>query len=266
MAALPLIAEISIRLKSQHTGVEFGFFPNKNTAVMYYAILLAIILTQLSKSRSHPYLFVFLSLAFQKLGAILSSSAAVLLVYRNKTIKLLPIIILTATPIAVLLFYVGALDRVTEVITGLYRLLKINNLNEISRMDYGAIAYELGSSDLSAVFRIKHWSEILDYYFSQDIATILFGYGARQTLTLTSAGLMPHSDIIRLLCEMGMLILISYIYVFYLLLKRQRDKYMTIALTIVFFYYFSENLIDNFISMYLIHVIAGTKSHEISHG
>lgn len=77
---------------------------------------------------------------------------------------------------------------------------------------------------------------------------------------------MPHSDMIRVLCELGAVLFSLFLYLYYSLYRHLRCNHLKVALLLVVLYYFSENLIDNFISMYLLHLMVGVKDYEDDYG
>lgn len=262
----PLIVELLGGSRVYYSGIKFGYFPNKNTAVLYYSVITAIFLSQSRISDKYAPCFIFLALLFQKLGALLSVSLAILYVYIKTIARYLPLLAVSGVLVVAGLFSFGVFDRVLEVVDGLYQLYSYNSFIEVADMSYADIVAETGSKDLSAVFRLKHWAEIIAYYSSQGPGTLLFGYGARYSMVFTTEGLMPHSDMIRVLCELGAVLFSLFLYLYYSLYRHLRCNHLKVALLLVVLYYFSENLIDNFISMYLLHLMVGVKDYEDDYG
>lgn len=256
---MPLVVELLGGSKINVNGSEFASFPNNNTAVMYYIILTGVVLEQFNKSSKYAILFFIITLFFQKIGAMLSVMTSFVVVYKIKFDKYLPFILISIVLLFSVVFSLNLLDRIIDVMSGLYNLIVNYSIAEISSMEYVRLLSETNSTDLSAVFRIRHWSEMFAYYTSQGIDTTLFGYGAKYTMIVTTENLMPHSDMMRVLCEFGLLSFILFISLYYLLFVNIISKHLKLSLLLVVFYYFSENLIDNFISMYLLHVIVGSK-------
>jgi len=266
MFLAPFFVEVLGGSKIYYSGVGFGFLPNNNTAVMYYVVLISIFLSQYKKDSRYSISFALVAILFQKLGSILSVAFSLIFVYFNKVFKYLPIIFISSSILFFFFYYFGFLDRIFEVLGGLLELYTYNSISDVSSMSYGQIAIELGSTDLSAVFRMKHWSEILSYYQSLGFSNYLFGFGARYSMIVTTEGLMPHSDIIRVLCELGLLLFVLFLTLYFYLYTNLKCVHLKTALLVVFLYYFTENLIDNFISMYLLHLIVGSNSFENNNG
>ncbi|MFM2587038.1 hypothetical protein [Vibrio sp. TBV020] len=223
---LPLLVEVLGGSRVYHSGISFGFFPNANTAVMYYSVLLAVYLNMAQKSSTQSMLFTAVALFFQKLGAMLAVACSLAIVHFKVIFRYLPVVVLATVIGGVAAHSMGLLDRVFEVLGGLIELYSYNSFYDVADMSYAEIIIEIGSTDLSAVFRLKHWSEIISHYLTQGVPTYLFGFGARESMVFTTEGLMPHSDIIRVLCELGVVLFLL------------------------------------FISMYLLHLMVGIKTNE----
>lgn len=124
-------------------------------------------------------------------------------------------------------------------------------------MSFSELVQLTGSTDLSAFFRLIHWSNVWELYSSGSIGTLLFGYGAGQTAPLTYAALVPHNDYLRVLVEYGPFNLV----IFVSFLLHIRNGLTTGATKVLFvvlcIYFFSENLLDNFTSMAIYFAYAG---------
>jgi hypothetical protein len=129
--------------------------------------------------------------------------------------------------------------------------------SQISSMSFAKLVQLTGSTDLSAFFRLIHWSNVLDLYSTGGIGTLLFGYGAGQTAILTYAALVPHNDYLRILAEYGpfnLIIFVSFLLYIRSGLTTGATKVLFVVLCI---YFFSENLLDNFTSMAIYFAYAG---------
>ena len=114
-----------------------------------------------------------------------------------------------------------------------------------------------GSTDMSAFFRIIHWTNMWGLYSTQGLSVILFGYGAGQTSILTYLPLPPHNDYLRVLAEYGLLsflVFVPFVISIVISLKQQAAKTI---FTVLLLYFLSENLLDNFTSMALFFSYAG---------
>jgi O-antigen ligase len=153
-------------------------------------------------------------------------------------------------------YALGAFDR---LLNGLESMVLIWSLNPstVARMTYRQLIELTGTTDLSAFFRIIHWTNILDYYSTHGIGVILFGYGAGQTGVVAYMPMPPHNDYLRVLAEYGLFsFLVFFVFVVSIVIsiKLQPAK---ILFTVLLIYFLSENLIDNFTSMALFFAYAG---------
>ena len=142
---------------------------------------------------------------------------------------------------------------------GLGSIVFIFNLDPstVLRLTYKQLVEMTGTTDLSAFFRIMHWSNIWELYSTQGLGTMLFGYGAGRTPHLAYFPYPPHNDYLRILAEFGafsLLIFILFVIHVACSIKLDAAKVLFIVLLI---YFFSENLIDNFTSMALFFAYAG---------
>jgi O-Antigen ligase len=247
---------------AETASVAVSFFPNANTAVMYYVVLIGLA-SSLFKKQAYAYLLFFVNaLFFQKLGAILATIVAIVITNFSLFKKHLIMVVVGVSIVLVLAFYSGAFDRLVKVSGDLWSLFSINTFQQIVDLSYGDLVEQLGTTDLSAIFRLKHWTEMAHIYTSQDIFVLLFGYGPGQTKLLTNALLPPHNDYMRILCEFGLLNFLLFIFYNLKLIQRIDNKTFKAAFLIILLYFFTENLIDNFISMFLLYSFAGFYLYE----
>jgi len=232
----------------------FAYLPNANTAVLYFSALLFAV-AKLYGDRIILFQFVN-ALLMNRIGAVLATVVAVCLwiafpLRRESIIGF--VVVGGAAAIGVLL---GAFDRAIGAIDNLLLVFSIEP-SRVYSMSFTELVQLTGSTDLSAFFRLIHWSNVLDLYSSGSIGTLLFGYGAGQTAPLTYAALVPHNDYLRVLAEYGPFNLI----IFASFLLHIRNGLTTGATKVLFvvlcIYFFSEILLDNFTSMAIYFAYAG---------
>jgi hypothetical protein len=90
-------------------------------------------------------------------------------------------------------FLLGAFDRAITAFDNLMLIYRVQP-STVSSMSFKELVQLTGSTDLSAFFRLIHWSNIWDLYSDRGIGTLLFGYGAGQTVVQTYLLLVPHND------------------------------------------------------------------------
>ena len=129
----------------------------------------------------------------------------------------------------------------------------------MSKVYYGQLASQVGSGDLSFLFRIKHWFNILSNNSESELIYWLFGHGNDSIIALTKAELRAHNDYIRIMFEVGMIYLVVFIIFNVYLIKKIGLNFYSLPFLIVLMYFFTENLIDNFLAMSLLYFFVGTK-------
>jgi hypothetical protein len=257
LAALPLIFKLIGETKV-YTGVEypdvFSYFPNTNTAALYFSALF-FALTPWFGNRVLVLQFVNAAV-MNRVGPALATIISVGL-WSMFPLRLQVLVVLFLLGLGCLVAYeLGALDR---LLTGLNSISLIWTLgpSTVVRMPTRELIELTGSTDMSAFFRITHWTNIWDIYSSQQIGGILFGYGAGQTGVLTVLPLPPHNDYLRVLAEYGLLNFLIFVpFVLSIALSIKQPAARTIF-TVLLIYFLSENLLDNFTSMALFFSNAG---------
>lgn len=232
----------------------FAYLPNANTAVLYFSALLFAV-AQVYGDRIILFQFIN-ALLMNRIGAMLATGVAVCLWIAFPLRKESIIGLFVIGGIGFIGFLLGAFDRALGALDNLWLVFSIEP-SEVSSMSFSELVQLTGSTDLSAFFRLIHWSNVWELYSSGSIGTLLFGYGAGQTAPLTYAALVPHNDYLRVLVEYGPFNLV----IFVSFLLHIRNGLTTGATKVLFvvlcIYFFSENLLDNFTSMAIYFAYAG---------
>jgi hypothetical protein len=257
LAALPLIFRV-VGQTHVYTSIEypdvFSYFPNTNTAALYFSalffalspwfgnrVLVAQFINAAIMNRVGPALATIVSIGLWSFFPLRPQVFVVL-------------ILLACASIAAHAF--GALDR---LLTGLNAIALIWSLDPstVARMTTKQLIDLTGTTDMSAFFRITHWTNIWQIYSSLGPGGILFGYGASQTGVLTVLPLPPHNDYLRVLAEYGLLNFLVFVVFVFSIVFSLKDRAAKIMYTVLLIYFLSENLIDNFTSMTLFFSYAG---------
>ncbi|MET3911295.1 hypothetical protein ABID59_005658 [Bradyrhizobium sp. S3.3.6] len=257
LAALPLLFKVVGQTKV-YIGIEypdvFSYFPNTNTAALYFSALFFALSPWLG---SKVLIAQFVNAAIMnRVGPALATIVAVGL---WSFFPLRPQVFVALFLLAIASFgayAVGALDR---LITGLNAIALIWSLDPgtVARMSTKQLIDLTGTTDMSAFFRITHWTNIWQIYSSLGIGGILFGYGASQTGILTVLPLPPHNDYLRVLAEYGLLNAMVFIVFVFGIMFSLKERAAKTMYTVLLIYFLSENLIDNFTSMTLFFSYAG---------
>lgn len=231
-----------------------SYFPNSNTAALYFSALFFTLSPWLGNK---VLVLQFMNaLLMNRVGPALATIVSIgmwsLFPLRKEVV--LAFIVIGIGGVGA--FAVGALDR---LMTGLDSIALIWNLgpNTIARTSYKQLVIMTGTTDLSAFFRVIHWSNIWDLYTSQGIGVILFGYGSGQTGYIASAPMPPHNDYLRILAEYGLFSCVIFVVFVASILASLKQQAPRILFTVLLIYFISENLVDNFTSMALFFAYAG---------
>lgn len=254
LAALPILFLASAQSKVYSQEYAFAYLPNANTAVLYFsAILFAL-------TRRHGNVIIMLQLVnaalMNKVGAVVATAVAIglwaVFPLRKQSVFAVVFLVLGAG----VTYLAGGLDRVITAYENVALIFSLQP-STVAGMSYKDLVQLTGTTDLSAFFRVIHWSNIWDLYTNGGLTTLLFGYGAGQTTPLTYAGLSPHNDYLRILAEYGPLNLLVFVgFLFYIVVALQHAA-ARVLFIVLMIYFFSENLIDNFTSIALYFAYAG---------
>jgi hypothetical protein len=232
----------------------FAYLANPNTAVLYFSALL-FATTQIYGNRNLLHQFVNAAV-MNKIGALVATVVAIglwmALPLRRETV----VALLAAAAGAVVAFELGAFARAIAAFDNLALVFQLKP-HTIASMSYKELVKLTGTTDLSAFFRLMHWSNIWELYSDQGLLTLLFGYGAGQTQILTHAGMVPHNDYLRILAEYGFLNFAVFVLFLFYVWRRLTASPANVLFVVLCIYFFSENLLDSFSSMALFFAYAG---------
>jgi hypothetical protein len=243
------------------------FFSNRNNVVAYCFVCF-FILFYLGKLGKYPHVIVifFVSL-FNTLGALLSYTISIFLSYSRFNFKML-LFITSVIIFSILLFNYSELaivERIKIAITGISQLFSHYSLSDMANVSYGDyVKLQGGSSDVSLFFRIKHWSEIVSIMLNGDLASFGIGSGMNASMALTSIGLVPHNDWLRILFELGLLNFLAFLILnlFIAFKIYYIDRFLFVVFITFNMYMFSENIINNFIITSMMYYTAGLISRS----
>jgi hypothetical protein len=128
---------------------------------------------------------------------------------------------------------------------------------------FGELVTKLGTTDLSFLFRLKHWLELWTIYQNGSLLNWLFGFGSGSSVELTRMRIVPHNDFIRYLFEFGVITLIGFCLLLFSIFRYLGRGWITVPLAAVALYFISENLINNFLAMVIFYFCAGTLAQRV---
>lgn len=225
-----------------------SIFANRNNAGLYLICLLSLYNTLRIKPLKNIFVYMISGISFATIGVFSSIAISTCLLIGNR--KQIAISFITIALMILLIHNISINNILIERIQAAIRnIIFIINGNINLESSYSEIVYRVNTTDLSVVFRLKHWEELLNMYINADFWNIIFGFGIGSSILLTAAQLAPHNDYLRLIFECGIISFFSFIsIIFYVIFKCGRRR-ESIPLLAVILYFFSENLIDNYIAM-----------------
>lgn len=237
-------------------GQVVGTFVNRNNASLYYLTLIAFFGALTGRSVSNIVAYLVAGMAFGTLGVLMAVLLSLLLSIGK--LRYLPHLLLVAVLSSALAFALPeewVLARLRRVVDS-YLLLVDGRIN-LRTVTYADLVLLLGTSDLSFIFRLKHWVDLLDLYATGTIYQQLFGFGAGSSIRLSAMHLVPHNDYVRYLFEFGAVTWAGFVIILTTSLTRLGRSWATAPLLGVAIYFFSENLINNFLAMIVFYFSLG---------
>jgi hypothetical protein len=128
------------------------------------------------------------------------------------------------------------------------------NLNTATYADLVRI---LNTTDLSFIFRLKHWLNLLNIFQNGSGFDWMFGFGIGSSVALSDIRLVPHNDYLRYLFETGYISLIGFTTIILTMIYNCGRRWESVPLFTVAIYFFSENLINNYLAMSIFYFCAG---------
>jgi hypothetical protein len=248
--------------KFKEEELSISIFANRNNAALY-ALVLSILFVILKISRRWIIFYlVAVSALFATLGVLAAVVLAMVIVQiRRRNIVYMTLYLMLAAVISLVLMStmpsLPIFERLLKLSEGLQYLYSSGQFGYLSQMSYGELSEIMGSSDVSFLFRIMHWTELLDIYSNGSFGTMLFGHGVGSSVRLTAAGLVPHNDYMRYLFECGFFAFMGFLILNLRIMKDVGSTYAAIPFMAIVIYFFSENLINNFLAMMLFYFFAG---------
>lgn len=255
---LPALVALALNWVGTPDG-QLGIFVNRNNAALYLVVLGNLMFLMGASVGVVVGVLTLSVLMFSTLGVVLAVIIA-LIISLNFT-RYLPAYLLAVGVGAVLMF--GPIElpigerlvNLREAISAITALRLWTELDQLSYADLYIITGE--NTDLSLFFRLKHWQDLIFAWTSEGWKHVVFGLGIGSSPMHTDIGLVPHNDYVRFLVEAGPLGLAGFVsLVGWLLWSIGRSAFLISTLAVAI-YFFTENLVDNFVSMTLFYWFAG---------
>jgi hypothetical protein len=251
LIAVPLLTWAGQLLQSgfQIDGVrETSIFANRNNAAAYAITLLGIVAVVLGQPVRSLVVFMAVGIMFGTLGALLAVIIAMALTVAKPRELLILALLLVATAAGYSVWpeqkpfvrFTPVFDSIRYIAEGRIDLYTTT---------YAELVLLLKTSDLSFVFRLKHWVDLLSLWGQSDLYHWLFGFGVGSSVRDSDERLVPHNDYLRLLFEFGLVTLLAFVAVLALVFVRLGRRWEVVPFLTMVIYMFSENLIHNFTAM-----------------
>ncbi|WP_213767072.1 hypothetical protein [Caballeronia sp. dw_19] len=242
-----------------------SFFANRNNAVAFTVISSwTLMLAGIKRWLIVIYLAACV-LAFKTLGALLAIAFALYLVYPG--FNILRNLMIAAGAAALYFEFDDDLEILSRASTAWRSLNSVlaesGGVWGLGKMDYGQIYTAAGTSDISLIFRLKHWVNLISLYMDGPLINQLFGFGVGSSVELTDLKLVPHNDYLRFFFELGPGLFICFVVLNFLILKRIGMHFISMPAVFIFIYFFSDNLVNNFLVMSFFYFTAGALSSSI---
>lgn len=244
------------------SSIKNTFFPNTNNFVFWGAcisLLYYIASQDKNRFRNSMIILIMYILIGSTIGIIVALLLSIIIINFKKPKYL----IFTLTSITILLICIkysdisvfarirGVIDTMSVVTAQDLRNIEDLNIYELNQYS----SYGERADSGSALWRIKHWIGLLTSFFTNWETSVFVGLG--DNFTMSHTGHHPHNDILKILCEYGLIILFSYIFYLFKAYKYIKyDKSVYIILTILI-YHFSENLIHTFPTNFIFYFAVG---------
>ncbi|MFM7506556.1 MAG: hypothetical protein ACKO3M_08350, partial [Rubrivivax sp.] len=214
---------------------ETSIFANRNNAAVYAVTVLAMVAVILGRPLRSLVLVMLASMMFGTLGVLLAMVLALALtVARPRELVVLVLLIVAAGFGYTIWPEDRPFVRFTPVIDTVRYL--IDGRIKLHSTTYAELVLLLKTQDLSFVFRLKHWVDLLSVWSAGDAYHWLFGFGVGSAVRETDLRMVPHNDYLRLLFEFGLVTLAGFVTMLALVFARLRRRWETVPLLAVTIY------------------------------
>jgi hypothetical protein len=241
---------------------ETSIFANRNNAAAYAVMVVALAAVILGRPLRSLVLFMAVGVMFGTLGVWLAVVIALaLMVARPRELIILAVLIVGVAAGYMIWPEEKPFVRFTPVIDSIRYL--VEGRIKLHSTTFGELVLLLKTQDLSFVFRLKHWLDLLTLWAQADVYHWLFGFGVGSAVQLSDMRLVPHNDYLRLLFEFGLVTLVAFLTMLALVFGRLGRRWETVPLLAVAIYLFSENLIHNYTAMAFFFFSAGVLCERV---
>ncbi|ABZ76061.1 hypothetical protein Shal_1495 [Shewanella halifaxensis HAW-EB4] len=260
---LPLCCLIVYIFQSYSSGDSTGkvlFFSNRNNAIAFTFVCLFIYSALGAKDKIVYMLITMFTLLYSTLGALVALLFSIVVVNTKLTAKNILIFCVLLALSFTLYFYseLPIFERIKVMIHGFSEFLNLYSLEDVATLSFGEFAALQGGNDVSMFFRLKHWIEIF-FIAKQNWLLLIPGWGMNASVELTNLKLVPHNDWLRILFELGIINFFAFSLLFLRVFFKLKSisKILCTLFLCINTYFFTENLINNFLVTSLLYFSAG---------
>lgn len=236
-----------------------SIFANRNNAVAFAVVSSwTLILAGVRRWMIVGYLVVCV-LAFKTLGALVAIAIALYFIYFGLNVGRM--LVAGAIPVVIYETLGDKLEILNRAQSAWHSLNAVlaesGGLWGLAKLDYGRIYMAAGTSDISLIFRLKHWVNLIMLYQHASPLQQLLGLGVGSSEALTDMRLVPHSDYMRFIFELGPGMFLCFVVLNLTIMRRLGGYFISIPAVFLIIYFCSENLVTNFPVMSFFYFTAG---------
>jgi hypothetical protein len=235
---------------------EVSIFANRNNAA-FYALALLLFTTAVLPRFEMPWWGLLLLLgSFRTLGALFATVLAMIVTATRPALRLGAV--LAVSFLAALSFSNSSLPMINRLVAlrQQVELLASGSVN-LATVTYGALVLRLGTQDLSFLFRLKHWTELISHWMAGGVLHQVLGFGIGSSVLFTSRHLVPHNDYLRFFFECGFVTGAAFVLLIGLSLWQCGRNWKSVPLLAIALYLCSENLTENYAAMLIFYFAIG---------
>lgn len=237
-------------------GKEFSIFPNRNNAALYAVTLLALYTVLSGRAVRNVLIILAIGACFGTLGVLAALVVGLgVTVVKLPTMKYAVVLVLVTIGVYWCFPELMIFKRITPVVDS-FQLLNSGRI-DLASVTYADLVRMLHTSDLSFLFRLKHWLNLANIFAMGSWYEWLFGYGVGASVLMSDLHLVPHNDYVRMLFECGVVTFVGFFSTVWLVIYYCGRRWETVPLIAVALYFFSENLINNYLGMAMFYFCAG---------
>lgn len=252
--AMLLLPIVVLAVQVGRSGLDFdssreaGIFSNRNNAGLFAITMIGLYGVLTGRALRSVVLMLVAGAIFATLGLLLAVCISLLIaVGRRRDLIVLLSCLMVATLGYFLIPEFGPYQRIDPVVKSIQYI--IAGRIDLRTVTFGQLVILLGTTDLSFLFRLKHWLDLWDLMAAASPYHWLFGFGVDSAARLSRMQLVPHNDYVRIGFEYGLVTLSGFVGILAIMYRRLGLGWISVPSLTVVIYFLSENLLTNYIAM-----------------